>query len=504
MLDPRQMPTMPDPSAEAASVSSHGDIAPEMIRMELATPEMAPEADLGDLEQGVGAPETPVWGSTQGQATINDTIADPLSMGQGDLATEAAEMGDRRGIPTGTTSSQTSAHETGTLSMPEGSLMADSQMTSKEMPSDYRVDPITGQELPDTSTSNGASLDQAGPLMGHNGSATAGANGDNVTLSDQADLGPTTGAMPNASHSASNGISTTESMQVAGDPTVVGSNYPSIANGEAGEAPPMVATHPEMTGSNGTMSGAATMASSTLITDSSAAGAQTAQSDSPPPLDQGLAALSGSSPTSDQPTGAFDAPAAGIEDLATAATVARDGTSTEARVSHSLDNSTAVARAAEPGRVDGPTGPTVGEGSPSPEAIERAERVLQQVRMQLRPDLRQATLELRPESLGRIAIQIEIEDGQTTAVIRADRAEALSVLERHLPELRSMFQQSGVDVSDLDVGLSSRHEGEADLGDAQNRQRGESGSAAAASETEQPIESALAAQFSDHGVDTYA
>ncbi|MFT5048712.1 MAG: flagellar hook-length control protein FliK [Chlamydiales bacterium] len=192
------------------------------------------------------------------------------------------------------------------------------------------------------------------------------------------------------------------------------------------------------------------------------------------------------------------------DEQAPTAPIAREGSAPEIRAEHSLNTSTSAERAAEPNRADGPTGPALTEGRPSPEAIERAERVLSQVRLQLRPDMRQATLELRPASLGHIRIQLEVKEGEVTAIIRADRPETLSILERHLPELRSMFQQSGVDVADLDLGLGTEADAEAEPGDTQNGQRGSSNDAAPAMEIDQPLESALATRIGELGVDTYA
>lgn len=87
--------------------------------------------------------------------------------------------------------------------------------------------------------------------------------------------------------------------------------------------------------------------------------------------------------------------------------------------------------------------------------IERAERVLQQLRLKLSPGLRRATLVLEPENLGRITIALHVRDGRLEAILRAEKVETLSVLEAHLPELRAMFEQSGIDARDIDLGLGS-------------------------------------------------
>jgi flagellar hook-length control protein FliK len=87
--------------------------------------------------------------------------------------------------------------------------------------------------------------------------------------------------------------------------------------------------------------------------------------------------------------------------------------------------------------------------------IERAERVLQQLRLKIAPGLRRATLALEPANLGRITIALQVRDGRLEAVLRAEKVETLGVLEAHMPELRAMLEQSGIDAKNIDLGLGS-------------------------------------------------
>jgi len=85
-----------------------------------------------------------------------------------------------------------------------------------------------------------------------------------------------------------------------------------------------------------------------------------------------------------------------------------------------------------------------------------AEGLLRQVRLEIRPDLRQATIQLRPPHLGRIAIHVAIVEDGVRASMRVERREALAVLEAHAQELRAMFEQAGFPAAELDLGLDER------------------------------------------------
>lgn len=93
------------------------------------------------------------------------------------------------------------------------------------------------------------------------------------------------------------------------------------------------------------------------------------------------------------------------------------------------------------------------EPAPSPERVERAAEVMRQFRMQLNPGMRAATIELAPADLGRIRVEMKLDEGKVRAVVRAEKPEALAALEAHLPELRAALEQQGLVADDLDLGL---------------------------------------------------
>jgi len=88
--------------------------------------------------------------------------------------------------------------------------------------------------------------------------------------------------------------------------------------------------------------------------------------------------------------------------------------------------------------------------SPSPE---QAANVLRQFRLHLTPGMRQATIQLQPAALGRISIRITLRNGEARTEIRAESAETLEALERHVPELRAALQNQGLETGDLELNL---------------------------------------------------
>jgi flagellar hook-length control protein FliK len=121
--------------------------------------------------------------------------------------------------------------------------------------------------------------------------------------------------------------------------------------------------------------------------------------------------------------------------------------------------------------------------------------------MHLHPGLRSATLQLAPAELGRLSIRIRVEGQRIHAVVRAETEEALSALERHVPELEAAFADQGFEEVSLELGL----EREAPSHDLhQLASQDVSGSLARLVETEISPELGTRAHSSAIGVDTYA
>jgi len=84
---------------------------------------------------------------------------------------------------------------------------------------------------------------------------------------------------------------------------------------------------------------------------------------------------------------------------------------------------------------------------------EQASEVLRQVRLQLFPENRAATVHLNPAELGRVSIRVIVEGDQVQAVVRAETPEALAALEQHMPELQASLGDRGFQDAQLDLAL---------------------------------------------------
>ncbi|MBK7642625.1 MAG: flagellar hook-length control protein FliK [Planctomycetes bacterium] len=96
---------------------------------------------------------------------------------------------------------------------------------------------------------------------------------------------------------------------------------------------------------------------------------------------------------------------------------------------------------------------------PTPADTERAADILRQMRVQLSPGLRTATIQLTPVDLGRITIRMHVDAGELRAVVRAEKRETLEALERHVPELKATLDQLGIQTRQLDLQLGFEHQG---------------------------------------------
>lgn len=92
--------------------------------------------------------------------------------------------------------------------------------------------------------------------------------------------------------------------------------------------------------------------------------------------------------------------------------------------------------------------------APTLSHVQVADAVLDQVRLKLSPKMRSATVELEPAHLGKLFIEMRVDDGEITAVMRAERAETLSVLQSHEPELRAMLERTGLDAGSFEFSLA--------------------------------------------------
>jgi len=78
-----------------------------------------------------------------------------------------------------------------------------------------------------------------------------------------------------------------------------------------------------------------------------------------------------------------------------------------------------------------------------PVSADRAADILRQIKLQLSPELRQATIQLEPRELGRIAIKVALRGDAVHAQMRVDKRETLEALEKQVPELRAALERAG-------------------------------------------------------------
>ncbi len=137
-------------------------------------------------------------------------------------------------------------------------------------------------------------------------------------------------------------------------------------------------------------------------------------------------------------------------------------------------------------------------------AREAAADILRQVRVSLSSDMREASIQLAPEALGRVWIRMRVEQGVLSADVRAETAQALRALELHAPELKVALAQHGVVPQSLAFSLQNSHTGDGPGRGHASNSRSPRASSASLALAPASVERALARQLSANGVDTYA
>ncbi|MCY3001603.1 MAG: flagellar hook-length control protein FliK [Planctomycetota bacterium] len=98
-----------------------------------------------------------------------------------------------------------------------------------------------------------------------------------------------------------------------------------------------------------------------------------------------------------------------------------------------------------------------------PVTPERAADMLRQIRLQLSPELRQATIQLEPRELGRISVKVTMRGGSAHAELRVEKRSALDALQKQMPELEAALERAGLGGGELSLQLGleereGRHE----------------------------------------------
>ncbi len=142
--------------------------------------------------------------------------------------------------------------------------------------------------------------------------------------------------------------------------------------------------------------------------------------------------------------------------------------------------------------------------APRAQETDRAAEILKQIRLRLSPELRQATIHLAPPELGRLSIQLTLEDRRLFAAVRIEKRETLEVLGRHLPELRAALASHGIEAEQFEFALGFQNDPNTHS-DARDGERSRSAEPVSRPEAHSVREETLMrALASASGVDLYA
>ncbi|MEM9800479.1 MAG: flagellar hook-length control protein FliK [Planctomycetota bacterium] len=161
--------------------------------------------------------------------------------------------------------------------------------------------------------------------------------------------------------------------------------------------------------------------------------------------------------------------------------------------------------------ASGASAPAATASSARSADVQRAEAVLEQLRVRIQSGDREATIELRPGDLGRIRMHVRTEGASVTALIGAESPETLAVLEAHAPELRAWLARDGTEEVELrlellgDANRDPRNDGEGRGDrDARHGESAHSRTNAHATVAPEAVVRALGLRSADGGVDLVA
>ena len=109
-------------------------------------------------------------------------------------------------------------------------------------------------------------------------------------------------------------------------------------------------------------------------------------------------------------------------------------------------------------------------------SLQRAEAILEQLRIRIQSGEREATINLNPADLGRLRLHVKVDQGSVMASIAAESAETLAVLEAHAPELRAWLARDGAENVELQLGLMTSAEADEQSRFDQRERGGQPGS----------------------------
>lgn len=104
----------------------------------------------------------------------------------------------------------------------------------------------------------------------------------------------------------------------------------------------------------------------------------------------------------------------------------------------------------------------------SEQTNEIMDQILDYMKIQLKPDMDQLTMQLHPESLGTLHIQITSKGGEVTAQFNVQNEIVKAIIESQIVELKESLKEQGIKVEAVEVAVES-HEFESNLWQGQER-----------------------------------
>lgn len=110
-----------------------------------------------------------------------------------------------------------------------------------------------------------------------------------------------------------------------------------------------------------------------------------------------------------------------------------------------------------------------------PDTREIMDQIMDYMKIQMKPEMTNLEMQLHPESLGTLHIQISSREGVMTAQFTTQNAEVKAVLESQMMELKTNLEQQGIKVEAVEVTIAEYTLNQNFSGDTsgQNRQMGE-------------------------------
>ena len=130
----------------------------------------------------------------------------------------------------------------------------------------------------------------------------------------------------------------------------------------------------------------------------------------------------------------------------------------------------AVENAIEAAEAQTPT-----PGTTMVDAMDLIDQISSQVRAVVDNETQSLAMQLHPQSLGRLNVELVSKGGQVTAQFEAENASVRAALESHIAELRETLEQRGLRVENVEVTIAS-HEFEQNLMGGQQSDNTEQGS----------------------------